>query len=66
MKIIGGALSRVLCKDALIAISNSLKIVDTLNRIIHGNDSVSDKVICSIVIKYIPILKLEVEKLSGE
>ncbi|MEQ1678492.1 MAG: HepT-like ribonuclease domain-containing protein [Chitinophagaceae bacterium] len=66
IEIIGEALSRVLTKDPLVPISNSRKIVDTRNRIIHGYDSVSDEVVWSIVIKHIPILRSEVEQLLNE
>ncbi len=63
IEIIGEALNRVLSKDKTIQISNSRKIVDTRNRIIHGYDSVSDDIIWSIVIKHLPILKTEVAEL---
>lgn len=66
LEIIGEALSRILKKDETLPISNSRKIVDTRNRIIHGYDSVSDEVIWGIIIKYLPILKNEVENLLGE
>lgn len=66
IEIIGEALSRILKRDATIKITNSRKIVDTRNRIIHGYDSVSDEVIWSVVIKYLPILQIEIEKLLGE
>ena len=42
IEIIGEALSRILNHDETITITNSRKIVDTRNRIIHGYDSVSD------------------------
>jgi uncharacterized protein with HEPN domain len=45
VEIIGEALSRILKRDGAIVITNSRKIVDTRNRIIHGYDSVSDDVI---------------------
>ena len=66
IEIIGKALNRVLNKDPEINISNSRKIVDTRNRIIHGYDTVSDEIIWSIIIKYIPQLREEVQKLLGE
>ena len=50
IEIIGEALSRILKSDETISISNSRKIVDTRNRIMHGYDSVSDDVIWGIVI----------------
>ena len=47
-------------------ISNSRKIVDTRNRIIHGYDSVSDEIIWGIVIKHLPLLQKEVQSLIGD
>ena len=44
IEIIGDALSRILKREETILISNVRKIVDTLNRIIHGYDAVSDDV----------------------
>jgi uncharacterized protein with HEPN domain len=66
IEIIGEAMSRILKEDNHIQISNSRKIVDVRNRIIHGYDSVSDDVIWGIVIKNLPILQKEVEDLLGE
>ena len=59
-------MSRIIQQSENIEISNSRKIVDTWNRIIHGYDSVTDDVIWGIVIKNLPILKVEVEKLLNE
>lgn len=66
VEIIGEAVNRIISKDESISLSNSRKIVDTRNRIIHGYDSVSDDIIWSIVINHLPILKNEVENLLGE
>ena len=63
IEIIGEATNRIILKDAKIELSNSRKIVDTRNRIIHGYDTVSDEIIWGIVIQYLPILKIEIEKL---
>ena len=41
----------------VIEITNSRKIVDVRNRIIHGYDSVSDEIIWGIVIRHLPVLK---------
>ncbi|WP_309597464.1 HepT-like ribonuclease domain-containing protein [Flavobacterium davisii] len=64
--IIGEAMNRILKLEPTITISNSRKIVDVRNRIIHGYDSVSDDVIWGIVIKNLPILQVEVEELLNE
>jgi uncharacterized protein with HEPN domain len=63
IEIIGEAMNRILKKDETITLANSRKIVDVRNRIIHGYDSVSDDVIWGIVIRHLPILQAEVEKL---
>ena len=66
IEIIGEAMNRILKLDNEIVISNSRKIVDVRNRIIHGYDSVSDDVIWGIVIRNLPVLQKEVEELLGE
>ena len=63
MEIIGEAMSRILKLERDFPLSNSRKIVDLRNRIIHGYDSVSDSVIWGILIRHIPILKKEVSEL---
>ncbi len=63
VEIIGEALSRILKKDETMSITNSRKIIDTRNRIIHGYDTVSDDVIWGIIIRHLPILKTEIETL---
>ncbi len=66
IEIIGEAMNRILRVAPDISISHSRKIVDTRNRIIHGYDSVSDDVIWLIVIKYLPILMEEIERLQKD
>ena len=66
VEIIGEAVNRIVQKDNSIILSNSRKIIDTRNRIIHGYDTVSDEIIWSILITHLPILKIEVEKHLGE
>jgi uncharacterized protein with HEPN domain len=66
VEIIGEAMNRILQKENSVELSNSRKIVDTRNRIIHGYDSVSDDIIWTIVISHLPVLKTEVEKLLSE
>jgi len=66
IEIIGEAMNRILQKDDSIELSNSRKIVDTRNRIIHGYDSVSDNIIWAIFISHLPTLKSEVEKMLNE
>ena len=66
IEIIGEATKRILQIDDTIELSNSRKIVDTRNRIIHGYDTVSDEIIWGIVVQYLPNLKLEIEQLLSE
>ena len=66
IEIIGKATNRILKSGEVIELSNSRKIVDTRNRIIHGYDSVSDENIWSIVINHLPLLKKEVQTLLEE
>jgi uncharacterized protein with HEPN domain len=63
LEIIGEAMSRIREIEPNILISDSRKIVDTRNRIIHGYDSVSADVIWLIVTRYLPILEQEVKDL---
>ena len=66
IEIIGEAMSRILKYDPTIEITNSRKIVDSRNRISHGYDSVSDDIIWGIVIRHLPLLQIEIQKMLGE
>jgi uncharacterized protein with HEPN domain len=63
LEIIGEAMNSLvsLCPD--IEITDSRKIIAMRNRIIHGYDSVDDVVIWNTIVRNIPILKAEIEKL---
>jgi uncharacterized protein with HEPN domain len=63
IEIIGEAMDRIPKEDPKIQITDSRKIVDTRNRIIHGYDVVSDDVIWLIVNKSLPLLEKEVKTL---
>ncbi|WP_075603670.1 HepT-like ribonuclease domain-containing protein [Saccharicrinis aurantiacus] len=63
LEIIGEALNRILKLEPDFPITNSRKIVDTRNRIIHGYDSVSEDIIWLIVNRSLPMLKEEVDSL---
>ncbi len=63
IEIIGEAMNRILQTNPNIKISDSRKIVDTRNRIIHGYDSVSDDVIWLIINRYLPNLEKDVKEL---
>ena len=61
LEIIGEAVSKVKKIDAEVQLTNSRKIIDLRNKVIHSYDSVDDIIIWGIVIKYLPILKTEIE-----
>lgn len=63
IEIIGEAMSRILNANPEINLSNSRKIVDTRNRIIHGYDTVSDEIIWGITINHLSILKEEIKEI---
>jgi uncharacterized protein with HEPN domain len=63
LEIIGEALNRIIKQFPDIQISNSRKIIDLRNRIIHGYDTIADEVIWGIIINHIPILKKEIESI---
>ncbi|MDR0824723.1 MAG: DUF86 domain-containing protein [Prevotella sp.] len=65
IEIIGEAMNRILKHDDTITITNSRKIVDVRNRIIHGYDSVSDETIWGIIINHLPLLRNEIEIMFG-
>lgn len=61
--IIGEAMNRILklCPD--IPITSARRIVDTRNFLIHGYDSLREDLVWGIVIRHLPLLKAEVDKL---
>ena len=56
-------MNRILKSDETVSITNSRKIVDARNYIIHGYDSLSVDILWSIVINHLPKLKEEVAEL---
>ncbi|GAB3977229.1 DUF86 domain-containing protein [Spirosoma terrae] len=65
LEIIGEATSRIPKVESTIAISNGRRIVDLRNRIIHAYDAVDEFVVWSVIVKNLPVLKLEIEALLG-
>lgn len=63
IEIIGEAMTRILKAEPNINISDTRKIVDTRNRIIHGYDSVSEDILWGIIISNLPTLDKEVKEL---
>jgi uncharacterized protein with HEPN domain len=63
LEIIGEAANRAYRIDKEISLPNIREIIATRNRIIHGYDDISDKIIWSIVVDHLPALKAAVRKL---
>jgi len=63
LEIIGEALNSVLRVNSDINITNARWIVNTRNRIIHGYDTVSEDIIWAIVMKELPKLEAEIDRL---
>jgi uncharacterized protein with HEPN domain len=66
LEIIGEAINRILKIDNSIKISESRRIVDLRNWVIHGYDKVDDVIIWGIISKDLPRLKDQVEKLLNQ
>ena len=66
VEIMGEAINRILKLDYDFLLPNAKEIVNTRNRVIHGYDSVTPEFLWSLVIKHIPILKIDIEKILLE
>ena len=64
LEIIGEALNRILKLDDSIDITNSRRIVDLRNWVIHGYDRVDDVIIWGIISRDLPVLKEQIQKLT--
>jgi uncharacterized protein with HEPN domain len=63
LEIIGEAMNRIMKIDNTIPIQNAKEIIATRNKISHGYEQVNHTIIWGIVMKHLPILKSEVERL---
>ena len=61
LEIIGEAINRIIKVDPGISISNSKSIIGLRNQIIHAYDNISDEYIRSVIVKHLPILKIDIE-----
>jgi uncharacterized protein with HEPN domain len=66
LEIIGEAVNRILKIEPGLNLSNSRKIVDARNRIIHGYDIITVEIIWGIIINHLPLLRTEVADLLKE
>lgn len=63
VEIMGEAINRILKLDPNFDIPNAKAIIQTRNRVIHGYDSVTREFLWGLVIRHIPGLLSDVEKL---
>lgn len=66
LEIIGEATNRILKIDKYFKISNARNIVGLRNQIIHAYDNIQDEIIWGIVIKNIPLLNDEIQKIIAD
>ena len=65
-EIMGEAINRIKKHDSSIAIPNAKEIINTRNRIVHGYDSVEPEFLWGLVIRHIPVLKNDIQRLIRE
>ena len=65
-EIMGEAMNRIHKLDPNYLIPNARGVIDTRNRIIHAYDSVKPEFLWGLVIRHIPELKKDIERLIKE
>jgi uncharacterized protein with HEPN domain len=62
-EIIGEALNRIDKLNPSIKISSKKQIISVRNRVIHGYDKIDNEIIWGIIVRHLPILKIEIQNL---
>ena len=62
-EIMGEAINRIRKKDPSFGIPNAKEIINTRNRIIHGYDNVETEFLWGLVVRHIPELKKDIERI---
>lgn len=62
-EIMGEAINRILKIQKDFPIPNAKAVIDTRNRIIHGYDSVRPEFLWGLVVRHIPELKKDIERI---
>ena len=65
-EIMGEAINRIRKSDPSVDIPNAKAIIDTRNRIIHAYDNVQPEFLWSLVVRHIPELKIDIERIFVE
>lgn len=66
VEIMGEAINRIRKIDRSIEIPNAKDIIDTRNRIIHSYDNVTPEFLWGLVVRHIPELKRDIERIMSE
>lgn len=66
VEIMGEAINRIKKTDSSVVIPNARAIIDTRNRIIHAYDNVQPEFLWSLVLRHIPDLKKDIERILDE
>ena len=65
-EIMGEAINRIRKADQSVEITNARAVIDTRNRIIHSYDNVQPEFLWSLVVRHIPELKKDIERIITE
>ncbi len=65
-EIMGEAINRIRKADRSVEIPNARAVIDTRNRIIHSYDNVPPEFLWSLVVRHIPELKKDIERIITE
>ena len=65
-EIMGEAINRIKKRDPSFDIPNAREVINTRNRIIHGYDSVETEFLWGLVIRHIPELKKDIERIIAD
>lgn len=65
-EIMGEAINRIRKKEPTFEIPYAKEVINTRNRIIHGYDSVETEFLWGLVIRHIPALKKDIERIIAE
>ncbi len=65
-EIMGEAINRIRKKDPAFEIPNAKEIINIRNRIIHGYDSVETEFLWGLIIRHIPALKKDIQRIITE
>ena len=63
LEIIGEAMNRIDKLEPTLNISAKKQIIGMRNRVIHGYDTIDDEIVWGVIVRHLPILKAEIEKL---